>query len=87
MFREFLIDHDAPMNEGNWMWLSASAFYHTYYRVYSPVAFAKTHDPKGEYLKRYLPVLKNMPVKYIHEPWKAPKDVQVFFVSRGLIGG
>jgi hypothetical protein len=27
-------------------------------------------------LRRYLPVLKNYPNKYIHEPWKAPESVQ-----------
>lgn len=26
---------------GNWMWLSASAYFHQFFRVYSPVAFAK----------------------------------------------
>ncbi|KAJ8951857.1 hypothetical protein NQ318_019833 [Aromia moschata] len=26
--------------------------------------------------RKYLPVLKNMPTQYIHEPWTAPEDVQ-----------
>lgn len=26
--------------------------------------------------RRYLPVLKNFPTKYIHEPWNAPEAVQ-----------
>lgn len=28
------------------------------------------------FLRKYLPVLKNMPVNYIHEPWLAPENVQ-----------
>ena len=27
-------------------------------------------------MKRFLPVLKNMPSKYIYEPWMAPREVQ-----------
>lgn len=26
--------------------------------------------------RKYLPVLKNMPIQYIHEPWTAPLNVQ-----------
>jgi len=28
------------------------------------------------YFRRYLPVLKDMPLRYVFEPWKAPKSVQ-----------
>ena len=27
-------------------------------------------------MKRYVPALKNMPTKYLFQPWKAPMDVQ-----------
>lgn len=26
--------------------------------------------------RRYIPALKNMPTRYIHEPWVAPESVQ-----------
>lgn len=26
--------------------------------------------------RKYLPVLKNVPTKYIHEPWNCPESVQ-----------
>lgn len=76
VFEEHLLDADWSLNAGNWMWLSASAYFHQYYRVYSPIAFGKKTDPDGLYIKKYLPVLKSMPVKYIYEPWKAPLIVQ-----------
>ena len=28
------------------------------------------------YVRRYLPVLKNFPTRYIHEPWNAPESLQ-----------
>lgn len=76
VFEKYLIDYDYALNSANWMWLSCSAFFIMYYRVYSPVAFAKKWDKDGEFIKHYLPVLKKMPTKYIHEPWKAPINVQ-----------
>lgn len=76
VFEKLLLDHDWSLNAGNWMWLSASAFFHAYFRVYSPVAFGKKTDPNGEYIKKYLPVLKKYPPKYIYEPWTAPLSVQ-----------
>ncbi|XP_037960196.1 cryptochrome-2 isoform X2 [Teleopsis dalmanni] len=45
VFEELLLDHDWALNAGNWLWLSASAFFHSYFRVYSPVAFGKKTDP------------------------------------------
>ncbi|XP_035828705.1 cryptochrome-1 [Aplysia californica] len=76
VFEELLLDADWSLNAGNWMWLSASAFFHQYFRVYSPVAFGKKTDPNGDYLRKYLPVLKKFPAKYIFEPWLAPSSVQ-----------
>ena len=58
------------------MWLSASAFFHQYFRVYSPIAFGKKTDKNGDYIHKYLPILKNYPTQYIYEPWTAPLAVQ-----------
>lgn len=71
VFEELLLDADWALNAGNWMWLSASAFYYQYYRVYSPVAFGKKTDPNGKFIRKYCPELKNYPSNIIFEPWKA----------------
>lgn len=72
VFEELLLDADWSLNAANWMWLSASAFFHQYFRVYSPIAFGKKTDPNGDYIRKYIPVLKKLPAKYIYEPWNAP---------------
>ena len=46
VFDEWLLDVDISLNAGNWMWLSASDFFHHYFRVYSPIAFEKKTDKK-----------------------------------------
>jgi len=71
VFDEWLLDADWALNNGNWMWLSCSCFFYQYFRCYSPVAFPKKWDPKGNYIKKWLPQFKDFPVKYIYEPWKA----------------
>uniref|UniRef100_A0A803LN61 Photolyase/cryptochrome alpha/beta domain-containing protein n=1 Tax=Chenopodium quinoa TaxID=63459 RepID=A0A803LN61_CHEQI len=48
-----------------------------YHRIYSPISFGKKHDPNGDFIRHFLPVLKDMPKQYIYEPWTAPKSVQV----------
>lgn len=76
VFEELLLDADWSMNAGNWMWLSASAFFHQFFRVYSPVAFGKKTDKSGNYIRKYIPELAKYPDQYIYEPWLAPKSIQ-----------
>ncbi|XP_078663628.1 cryptochrome-1-like isoform X3 [Branchiostoma floridae x Branchiostoma belcheri] len=76
VFEELLLDADYSVNAGNWMWLSGSAFYHQYTRIFCPVRFGKRTDPNGTFIRAYLPVLKDFPAQYIYEPWKAPLKVQ-----------
>ena len=72
VFEEWLIDHESACNIGNWQWLSCSAFYAQYYRCYSPIAFPQKTDKDGDFVRRYVPELKDFAPKYIYEPWKAP---------------
>jgi cryptochrome len=86
VFDDYLLDADWSLNVGNWLWLrcvmcdgthsSASAFFHQYFRVYSPIAFGQKYDKSGDYIRRYIPALKDMPAQYIYTPWKAPLAVQ-----------
>jgi cryptochrome len=75
-FDKLLLDADWALNNGNWMWLSASCYFHQFFRVYSPVAFGKKTDKNGDYIRKWLPQLRHMPAKYIYEPWTAPRSVQ-----------
>ena len=77
IFEELLLDADYALNAGNWLWLSGTSSYFTaYFRIYSPVAFPKKYDLNGDYIRHYIPSLKDFPKEYIYEPWKAPKSLQ-----------
>ncbi|KAM3966799.1 cryptochrome 2 isoform 2-T2 [Aphomia sociella] len=76
VFDELLLDADWSVNAGMWMWLSCSSFFQQFFHCYCPVQFGRRTDPNGDFIRKYLPVLKNIPTKYIHEPWMAPDSVQ-----------
>ncbi|XP_027344568.1 (6-4)DNA photolyase isoform X2 [Abrus precatorius] len=76
VFERLLIDSDWAINNGNWMWLSCSSFFYQYNRIYSPTTFGKKYDPNGDYIRHFLPLLKDMPREYIYEPWTAPLSIQ-----------
>jgi len=76
IFEEHLIDADWSINNFNWQWLSCTAHFYQYFRCYSPIAFGKKTDPNGAYIRKWLPQFKNMPSKFIYEPWTAPKAIQ-----------
>ncbi|KAJ7951859.1 (6-4)DNA photolyase [Quillaja saponaria] len=77
VFERLLIDSDWAINNGNWLWLSCSSFFYQYNRIYSPISFGKKYDPNGDYIRHFLPVLKDMPKEYIYEPWTAPQSIQI----------
>lgn len=71
VFEELLLDHEPACNAGNWQWLSCTAFFSQYYRCYSPVAFGQKWDKNGDFVRKWVPELKDLDAKYIYEPWKA----------------
>jgi cryptochrome len=84
VFEDSLIDSDWSVNNFNWQWLSCTAHFYQYFRCYSPVAFGKNTDKNGDYIRKWLPMFKDFPAKYIYEPWDAPIAIQKQF---GVIVG
>ncbi|XP_060840172.1 cryptochrome-1-like isoform X1 [Rhopalosiphum padi] len=84
VFDELLLDADWSVNAGYWMWYSCSSFYQEFIHCYCPVRFGRKVDPNGDYIRRYIPALNNMPNQYIHEPWLAPESIQ--FTANCIIG-
>ena len=47
-------------------------------RLYNPVKNSQEHDPKGIFIKKWIPELENIPLNFIHEPWKMTAMDQMF---------
>ena len=47
-------------------------------RLYNPIKNSTELDPKGIFIKKWIPELQNIPIEYIHEPWKMSVMEQAF---------
>lgn len=55
-FAEKLLDYDLAANNGGWQWAVGSGTDAApYFRIFNPEAQAKKFDPKGEYIKKWVP--------------------------------
>ncbi|WP_395343147.1 cryptochrome/photolyase family protein [Ningiella sp. W23] len=75
-FWDCLLDADTASNSAGWQWVAGSgADASPYFRIFNPVLQGEKFDKEGEYVKTYCPELKDLPKKYIHQPWEAPAEV------------
>ena len=62
-----------PPTHFNWQWVAGTgADAAPYFRVFNPVLQGEKFDPKGDYVRRWVPELADLPSKLIHKPWEAP---------------
>ena len=65
-FAQKLVDYDPASNNGNWQWTAGSgADSQPYFRIFNPWRQAEEYDPDCEYIKKWIPELKDVPVKDI----------------------
>jgi len=71
-FAELLVDADVANNVGNWQWVAGTGVDTRPNRLFNPLAQARRRDPNGNYVRRYVPELAELPGAAVHEPWRAP---------------
>jgi deoxyribodipyrimidine photo-lyase len=75
-FWDTLVDADPAANAASWQWVAGSgADAAPYYRIFAPVVQGEKFDPKGDYIRRYVPELAGLPNALIHKPWDAPHPI------------
>ena len=72
-FFDLLLDGDVANNYGNWQWVAGTGNDTKPYRRFNPVRQAERFDPQGDYVRRYLPELADVPGKAVHQPWTLPE--------------
>lgn len=73
-FESQLIDYDVASNYGNWMYV-AGVGSDPRDRFFNMISQAKSYDPKGEYVRLWIPELREIDSKYVHHPWTAKEDL------------
>ena len=85
-FMRWLIDGDEANNNGNWQWIASVGVDPAplFRRMYNPASQQKNYDPNGDYVRTFVPELKDVPDKYLSQPWTMPEAIQI--ASKCLIG-
>lgn len=75
-FWDTLVDADLANNTLGWQWTAGcGADAAPFFRVFNPISQAEKFDPHGEYIRRWVPELKELSDRWIASPWEASEDV------------
>jgi deoxyribodipyrimidine photo-lyase len=75
-FLHWLVDGDLASNQHGWQWTAGCGTDAApYFRIFNPITQGKKFDPDGTYVKRWVPELRELDAKHVHEPWTAPGGI------------
>jgi deoxyribodipyrimidine photo-lyase len=81
-FRNCLLDYSVASNVAGWQWVAGcGADAAPYFRIFNPILQGEKFDKEGEYVKKWIPELINIPKKFIHKPWEL-KDEKNFMIGK-----
>lgn len=73
-FATKLVDYDPANNNGGWQWSAGTgADSQPYFRIFNPFLQSQNHDPNCEYIKRWVPELREVENDVIHN-WDKYND-------------
>ena len=75
-FESQLIDYDVCSNWGNWNYTAGVGNDARGFRYFNIPKQSKDYDPKGDYVKYWLPELAHVPIAAIHQPWTLDRTAQ-----------
>ncbi len=74
-FLHRLVDADIASNSINWQWVAGTGLdSNPFFRIFNPVLQGKKFDPNGQYIRQFVPELKQLPTRYLFSPWDAPEE-------------
>ncbi|GAA1877594.1 cryptochrome/photolyase family protein [Lapillicoccus jejuensis] len=73
-FMDHLVDGDLANNQHGWQWAAGTGTDAApYFRVFNPITQGEKFDPQGDYVRRWVPELRDVPGKAVHRPWDLPQ--------------
>jgi deoxyribodipyrimidine photo-lyase len=79
-FESILLDHDVYSNYGNWC--AGAGMTGGRLNRFNIVKQSKDYDQHGDYVRHWLPELKDVPSHLVHEPWKMNQFQQMEYNCR-----
>lgn len=77
-FAQNLVDYDPALNNGNWQWsASTGCDAQPYFRIFNPWLQQQKFDPECKYIKTWVPELKKLDAKKIHNWESYCKDLNI----------
>lgn len=77
-FMSQLIDGDLAANNGGWQWAASTGTDAApYFRIFNPTTQGEKFDRDGEFIRQWVPELRDVPGNVIHEPWCWAEKTQV----------
>ena len=68
-FAQQLIDWDLAANNGGWQWAASTGTDAVpYFRIFNPYSQSQRFDSEGQFIRRWVPELKHLDNKAIHQP-------------------
>jgi deoxyribodipyrimidine photo-lyase len=64
-FTEQLVDHDPASNHGNWQWIASTGTDSVDVRIFDPVSQMAKYDDGADFVKTYVPELRDVPAKKV----------------------
>lgn len=72
-FMRHLVDGDLAQNNGGWQWsASTGTDAAPYFRIFNPISQSRKFDPKGAFIRRWVPELADLDDDDIHDPSGLP---------------
>jgi deoxyribodipyrimidine photo-lyase len=93
-FAQHLTDYDIASNTGNWQAIAGGGAYQTaYFRIMNPWIQSAKFDPDAEYIKKWIPELREVPTKDIHKWYTAcenykkiyPKPIADYDIQKKIV--
>jgi deoxyribodipyrimidine photo-lyase len=69
-YADLLVDADLPNNIGNWQWVAGTGADTRPNRMFNPTRQAQRYDTSGEYVRGWVPELRDVESAFVHEPWR-----------------
>ncbi len=80
-FAEKLLDYELASNNGNWQWAAGTGCDAApWFRVFNPETQQKKFDPKGEYIKKWIPEYGTIayPQPVVEHKWARERALKVY---------